>query len=217
MFLDNNGFGMINLVTDIQYPKYILLTPLGEIINGEKIYKKEYQNSFENYYLKAIKNKTEVMVETSYTKEMQEMMSQIIPLSLIRLKLYCESPNHIVPKIEIKVEINKNIENVWKYYTEEKHIVNWNFADFSWHCPKALNNLEHGAKFNFRMEAKDSSSGFDFEGIYNKIETNKLISFTLLDGKDVKIYFQKESKNKTKLNIIFEAESQNSLELQKQG
>jgi uncharacterized protein YndB with AHSA1/START domain len=46
---------------------------------------------------------------------------------------------------------------------------NWNFADPSWHCPKAENDLTIGGKYLARMEAKDGSFGFDFEAIYTNM------------------------------------------------
>ena len=47
----------------------------------------------------------------------------------------------------VNVTINAPIEKVWAFFTEAEHIVNWNFANESWHCPKAENNLEIGGEF----------------------------------------------------------------------
>ena len=66
------------------------------------------------------------------------------------------------------------------------------------------------------MEAKDKSFGFDFEGTYTNIKQHELIEYTMGDGRKVKILFKEEA-GKTKITESFEAESQNSLELQQSG
>lgn len=79
-------------------------------------------------------------------------------------------------KITITVNVNTNYKRAWDYYTNPKHIVNWNFADPSWHCPQAENDLRVGGTYKARMEAKDKSFGFDFEAVYVEISAKK--SFT---------------------------------------
>jgi len=66
------------------------------------------------------------------------------------------------------------------------------------------------------MEAKDGSIGFDFEGIYDQIVENKLISYKLGDNRCVKITFE-DNGSSTKIIETFDAESENSLELQRKG
>jgi hypothetical protein len=34
-----------------------------------------------------------------------------------------------------------------------------------------------GGEFNYRMEAKDGNTGFDFEGIYENIQIHKQIKY----------------------------------------
>ncbi len=70
--------------------------------------------------------------------------------------------------------------------------------------------------FSSRMEAKDGSFGFDFEGVYDEVETNKLIAYTLGDGRTVKIKFT-DTGNETHIAETFEAETVNSEELQREG
>lgn len=66
------------------------------------------------------------------------------------------------------------------------------------------------------MEAKDGSSGFDFEGVYDTVHTNELIIYTLGDGRKVKVEFTGKG-NETKVVETFEAENTNSLKLQRSG
>ncbi len=121
-------------------------------------------------------------------------------------------------KILITVETNTNapIEKVWNYWTQPEHITQWNFASDDWCCPWAKNDAREGGKFVWRMEAKDGSFGFDFSGTFIKVIPNELIEETLDDGRTVKISF-KENGNQTQVIEIFEAETENPIELQKSG
>jgi len=118
--------------------------------------------------------------------------------------------------ITIKTIVNAPISEVWKHWTTPESIVSWNNASPDWHTPKAENDMRVGGKFNYRMEAKDGSFGFDFWGIYDIILINKQISITLGDERRVETNFT-ELGEKTEIIELFEAESQNSIELQKTG
>lgn len=119
-------------------------------------------------------------------------------------------------KITIKATVNANVKKVWEYWTEPECIKRWNTASEDWHTTIAENDLRVGGKFLSRMEAKDGSFGFDFGGVYDEVELHKLISYTLGDERKVRIIFE-ENGNKTEITEIFEAESENSVELQKNG
>ena len=121
-------------------------------------------------------------------------------------------------KINITVEavINAGVEKVWEYWTKPEHITQWNNASPDWHTPHATNDLEVGGKFLSRMEAKDGSFGFDFWGVYDEVKANELITYTLGDERKVSIYFNSNG-NTTKVTETFEAENENSVELQQGG
>ena len=85
--------------------------------------------------------------------------------------------------ITVKIQIHAPIEKVWSHWTDPECIKCWNQASDDWHTTKAENDLTVGGKFLSRMEAKDGSFGFDFEGIYNSIEPLKKIEYTLSDGR----------------------------------
>jgi uncharacterized protein YndB with AHSA1/START domain len=120
--------------------------------------------------------------------------------------------------ITIQAVINACVEQVWKLYTEPEHIVHWNNASNDWHTPRAENDLQVGGKFLYRMEAKDGSSGFDFEGTYKQVKTNELIVYSLIDGRKVEVIFTtKDDDARTKIAITFEAESTNPIEMQRDG
>ena len=119
--------------------------------------------------------------------------------------------------ITVQAVINAPVEQVWKLYTESEHVMKWNNASNDWHTPRAQNDFKVGGKFLYRMEAKDGSSGFDFDGIYEQIRTNELIMYSLTDGRKVEVTFTKDNDMRTKLATTFEAESTNPIEMQRNG
>ncbi|GIV37613.1 MAG: activator of HSP90 ATPase [Cyclobacteriaceae bacterium] len=119
-------------------------------------------------------------------------------------------------KITISAVVNAGKQKVWDYYTQPAHIIKWNFALDTWHCPHASNDLQVGGRYVARMEAKDGSFGFDFEGIYDEVVSGEKLVFTMPDQRVVQVNF-KELNSKTEVTIIFDAENQNPIEMQQQG
>ena len=119
-------------------------------------------------------------------------------------------------EITVKTTVNAPVEKVWAAWTEPKHITKWNQASDDWHTPHAENDLSVGGEFIFRMEAKDGSFGFDFTGTYDEVQTHKHIAYTLDDGRKVEVTLI-SGDHFTEIVETFEAESQNSTELQQQG
>ncbi len=118
--------------------------------------------------------------------------------------------------ITVATLINAPIEKVWTYWTKPIHITQWNFATTDWWAPRATNDLTKGGKFSFRMEAKDGSFGFDLEGVYDRVEIQKRIDYTLSDGRKVMVEFVVGGST-CKVVEEFEAETENSEELQRGG
>lgn len=119
-------------------------------------------------------------------------------------------------EITVQAVINSPVEKVWELYTTPEHIMQWNNASDDWHTPRAENDLRVGGKFFSRMEAKDGSVGFDFTGVYNEVKENELISYTMDDGRTVTVKFE-EIPETVKITVTFEAESENPVEMQKNG
>ena len=119
-------------------------------------------------------------------------------------------------RITVECIVKAPVEKVWKYWTSLAHITKWNNASDDWHSPFAENDLQVGGKFLSRMEAKDGSIGFDFGGVYDDVKTNELIEYTMSDGRKVVINFTGKG-NETKVVETFDAESTNSIEMQKGG
>lgn len=118
-------------------------------------------------------------------------------------------------KITIKATVLADKQKVWDYYTQPEHITKWNFADPNWHCPHATNDMKVGGRYVARMEAKDGSFGFDFEAIYTEI--NKGINFTYVGGERYVTVDFEEISRQTEVTISFDPETENSIELQRNG
>jgi uncharacterized protein YndB with AHSA1/START domain len=118
--------------------------------------------------------------------------------------------------ILVETAILAPVEVVWHYFTAPEHVMNWNNASPDWHTPKAENDLIVGGKFSYIMAAKDGSFSFDFWGNYDVIMENQLLQFTLGDSRKVSVEFLSIGDD-SKVIETFEAETQNSIELQKNG
>lgn len=118
--------------------------------------------------------------------------------------------------ITIHATVAAPASKVWSYWTEPKHITQWNFASDDWCCPSAQNDLRTGGTYTARMEAKDGSFGFDFEGIYDDVVPGKLIAMTMGDGRTTRTSFESQG-NTTLVTTTFDAETENSLDMQREG
>ena len=118
--------------------------------------------------------------------------------------------------ITVAVTVNAPIQKVWEFWTSPEHITQWNNASNDWNTPKATNDLRKDGTFNYRMEAKDNSFGFDFEGRYTDIKTNELIEYVISDGRKVQILFEALN-DETHITETFEAEEVHPVELQQDG
>jgi uncharacterized protein YndB with AHSA1/START domain len=119
-------------------------------------------------------------------------------------------------KITIQATVFTDRKKAWTNYTEAKHITQWNFASEDWCCPAAVNDLVVGGKFSWRMEAKDGSFGFDFEGVFTEIVPLEKLKYVFMDQREAEISFS-DLPEGTLVQLIFDAENENSLELQQDG
>ncbi|KOP68158.1 polyketide cyclase [Bacillus sp. FJAT-18019] len=118
--------------------------------------------------------------------------------------------------ITVETVVHSPVEKVWEYWTDPKHITGWNAASEDSHTPYAENDLKVGGTFVSRMEAKDGSFGFDFTGVYDEVNKNERISYTIPDGRKVKIEFFSQD-NDTRVVESFDAEDSNEIEMQRAG
>lgn len=118
-------------------------------------------------------------------------------------------------KITVSAMVNAEKNIVWDCYTNPKHIVHWNFADPSWHCPLAENDMTIGEKYVARMEARDGSFGFDFEAYYTQIDMGHSYSYGFGDRFcDVSFI---ENDGATEITVSFDPETEHPVEMQQQG
>lgn len=121
-----------------------------------------------------------------------------------------------VTRITVQATANAPVAKVWKAWNTPEDIIQWNSADPSWHCPSSEVDLRTGGKFKNRMEARDGSFGFDFEGIFDTVELFKEITYTMGDGRMATTLFA-EQDGKTHIETTFDAETENAPEFQQQG
>lgn len=119
-------------------------------------------------------------------------------------------------KVTIETTVNAPVEKVWDMYTKPEYVMQWNHASDDWHSPRAENDLRVGGTFNYRMEAKDGSMGFDFGGTYTEVEAHGRIAYTMGDQRSVDVTFDGDDKE-TKIVVVFDAEGTNSIEMQRAG
>lgn len=118
--------------------------------------------------------------------------------------------------IVVQVRVNAPLETAWMCWTTPEDIVEWNNASDDWHTLRAENDLKPGGRFSYRMEAKNGSMGFDFEGVYDKVIARKRIDYTIGDGRKVSVAFSTDH-GKTLVAETFETESLHPLEIQRDG
>lgn len=118
-------------------------------------------------------------------------------------------------KLSVQAFVSAPLDSVWMAYTTPADITQWNFASEDWHCPSASIDLRVGGRFSYRMEAKDGSFGFDFEGEYSRIEVNELIEYRFGD-RVAEIHFVEEP-NGVLVLVTFDPEQDNPIDMQQSG
>lgn len=118
-------------------------------------------------------------------------------------------------KITVATTVLAPIASVWKAYTSPEDIVQWNAASDDWHTTRSTVDLRPGGAFCSRMEAKDGSFGFDFEGTYTRVVPHKLIEYSLGD-RAATVEFT-EGPSGISVRVTFDSEETHSIEQQRDG
>ncbi len=66
------------------------------------------------------------------------------------------------------------------------------------------------------MEAKDGSFGFDFEAVYEEVVEPEKITYSMADGRQATTTMEPKDGG-TRVEIVFDSESVNPVDMQKQG
>ena len=119
-------------------------------------------------------------------------------------------------KITVEIVVQASLEEVWKAWNTPEDIIHWNAASDDWHTPYSKVDLRPGGKIWARMEAKDGSMGFDFEGTYTSVVDHKLIEFTMPDNRTVSVKFE-AADGGVKITEIFDADNEYPVEMQREG
>lgn len=119
-------------------------------------------------------------------------------------------------KITVETTVAAPVEQVWRAYTTPHDITQWNAASEDWCCPSAEVDLRVGGSYKARMEAKDGSFGFDFEAAYSEVVPHTAITLAMCDGRNARTTFESRG-NGTVVTTVFDAEGQNSIEMQRAG
>jgi uncharacterized protein YndB with AHSA1/START domain len=119
-------------------------------------------------------------------------------------------------KITVETLVKANLDSVWDAWNNPDDINQWNAASDDWHTTRSAVDLREGGKFSARMEAKDGSAGFDFEGTYTRVVPQRAIEYRMTDGREVKIQFS-EAADGVLVRETFDAETENDPEVQREG
>jgi uncharacterized protein YndB with AHSA1/START domain len=118
--------------------------------------------------------------------------------------------------ITVTTTISAPVERVWRSFTDPSQITAWNNASDDWHTTRATNDLRVGGSFDYRMEARDGSIGFNFIGTYDEIVPTEKITYTMADGRKAVVTFKEEG-GITRVTETFDPENENSIEMQRGG
>ena len=119
-------------------------------------------------------------------------------------------------QIIVETRVNAPLDVVWHAFTTPAEIRGWAAASDGWHVPRAEGDLREGGRFLTRMEARDGSAGFDFEGTYSVIETGRVLEQTLSDGRRIRAEFIDEPRQII-VRETFDADPATPIHLQRAG
>ena len=118
-------------------------------------------------------------------------------------------------KIIVSTIVAAPMHEVWSAYTTPEDIKSWNAASPDWHTTAASVDLRPGGKFSSRMEAKDGSFGFDFEGEYTKVVPHQLIEYAF--GDRLAVVEFTDSPQGVTVKVEFDAETTHPEDQQRTG
>jgi uncharacterized protein YndB with AHSA1/START domain len=112
--------------------------------------------------------------------------------------------------------VNASLARVWEAWNTPEDIKRWNAAQDDWHTTQSSVDLREGGRFMSRMEAKDGSMGFDFEGTYTRVVPQQAIEYRMSDGREVQTQFVEQADG-VLVRSTFDTESENPAEMQRAG
>lgn len=119
-------------------------------------------------------------------------------------------------KITVETLVRAEPQKVWNAWNNPDDIKQWNAAQDDWHTTASSVDLREGGRFSSRMEARDGSQGFDFEGVYTRIIPMQLIEYQMGDKRNVRVEFHRHPDG-VMIRETFDAEDVYPPEQQQQG
>lgn len=119
-------------------------------------------------------------------------------------------------KITVETVVKSKLAKVWDAWNTPADIVEWNAASQDWQTTRSEVDLRAGGKFSSRMEARDGSAGFDFEGTYTRVVPRELVEYRMSDGREAQVEFVEQAGD-VLVRETFDAEVENPAEMQRQG
>ena len=118
-------------------------------------------------------------------------------------------------QITVSTLIAAPITEVWRAYTSPEDVKQWNAASADWHTTAAAVDLRVGGKFSSRMEARDGSFGFDFEGEYTYVDAPHRLEYRFGERSAAVEFLQ--TPTGVNVTVSFDPESEHSEEAQREG
>ena len=119
-------------------------------------------------------------------------------------------------KITVETAVNAQLDSVWDAFNNPSDIKQWNAPQADWHTTESAVDLREGGRFKARMEARDGSEGFDFEGTYTRVVPRQTIEYRMDDGREVQVEFA-ERAGGVLVKETFDPENENPLDVQRGG
>ncbi|OQD43384.1 hypothetical protein BUL40_06020 [Croceivirga radicis] len=104
---------------------------------------------------------------------------------------------------------------LWETYTNPDHIKHWNYPSYDWKCIDIEVNLKEGGFFKCKLQSVKDDFLLEFNAVFNKVITNRLLDFTESYGRNFIMEF---TPNENGCIIMHKAdyESQNSVKVQQE-
>ena len=213
--------GIASQIAESVEPELIVIRHMGlvkgNVVDFTSDAAKAWAPSLESYKLEKLSDhKTRFHLELDIQPEYYTMMEAMWVKAMALLRDVCEENPNTPRRITVATLVNAEEGKVWTYYTEPDHVKKWNAASDEWHCPAATNDLKVGGRFSYTMAAKDGSESFDFAGKYTDMHYGHSFSYVLDDHRTVDVVFSYQAE-KMCVIVNFEAETQNSPDLQRAG
>lgn len=118
------------------------------------------------------------------------------------------------------ITLNKFIpatpDRVYRAFLDPADLVGWYQASPDWTTPWARVDAVPGGKLAIRFEDPAGKHSFDLEGVFTEFIPDRLIDYTMTDGRRVRIELE-PVEGGTRITETFDAEEVNNPELQRQG